>query len=299
MSGLVLDLQQEVMKPDCDILNVLRKAHLIAVKLNLVEFDAWIQLELKGYAYKKEEDIPDYRKVKGELKARNSYNVWIPAQCPDDEFEKMICEQKLWQPIGEIQELYHQSSESSFVLQFPAGQMELLLSLFNPPIPMQFALHISVHLLKEIIEQVKNCVLEWTITLERKGILGENMTFNERESASAKEIPQQINNYYGNVIQGSVSSSQVVSGNSNTVTYSTTAVSDAIREIRESLAKEAILVDDMESAIEILEDISTKLEQNKKPSIIKSALVGLKDFVLAAGANVTAALINAKIQGLF
>ena len=33
--------------------------------------------------------------------------------------------------------------------------------------------------------------------------------------------------------------------------------------------------------------------------MIKLALVGLKDFVLAAGANVTAALITAKMQGLF
>ena len=35
------------------------------------------------------------------------------------------------------------------------------------------------------------------------------------------------------------------------------------------------------------------------PSVIKSALIGLKDFALNVGANVTAALIAAKIQGLF
>ena len=231
--------------------------------------------------------------------AFNPYNGWIPAQCPDDELEKMICEQKLWQPIGELQELYCQSSNNRFILQFPAGQMEAISSLFNTPVPMQFSLHISAHLLKAIIEQVKNCVLEWTITLEEKGILGENMTFNKKESASAKDIPQQIHNYYGNVIQGNVSSSQIVSGDANTVTFNATAVSDAVREIRESLSKEDISSDDMESATEILDDISAKLDQNKKPGIIKSALVGLKDFVLAAGANVTAALITAKLQGLF
>lgn len=299
MSSLVLDLQQEVLKSDCDILNALRKAHLIAVKLKLTEFDTWIQFELKGYSHKKREGIPEYRNVKGALMAFNPYNGWIPAQCPDDELEKMICEQKLWQPIGELQELYCQSSNNRFILQFPAGQMEAISSLFNTPVPMQFSLHISAHLLKAIIEQVKNCVLEWTITLEEKGILGENMTFNKKESASAKDIPQQIHNYYGNVIQGNVSSSQIVSGDANTVTFNATAVSDAVREIRESLSKEDISSDDMESATEILDDISAKLDQNKKPGIIKSALVGLKDFVLAAGANVTAALITAKLQGLF
>lgn len=55
----------------------------------------------------------------------------------------------------------------------------------------------------------------------------------------------------------------------------------------------------MESALEILEDISSKLEQNKKPSIIKSAFAGLKDFLISVGAGVTAGVINAKMQGLF
>ena len=55
----------------------------------------------------------------------------------------------------------------------------------------------------------------------------------------------------------------------------------------------------METAIELLEEISTKLDQNKKPSIIKSAFVGLKDFLITVGANVTATLRAAKIHGLF
>lgn len=142
-------------------------------------------------------------------------------------------------------------------------------------------------------------MLEWTLELERKGILGENMTFNEKESATAKQIPQQINNYYGTIVNGNVSDSQIASGNGNIVTYSANEIQDVVCEIRKSLETEKLSTEDMESAIEILEYISTKIDQNKKPGIIKSALLGLKDFILAAGANVTAALITAKIQGLF
>ena len=125
------------------------------------------------------------------------------------------------------------------------------------------------------------------------------MTFNEKESETAKDIPQQINNYYGNVIQGNVSELQIVPGNSNTIAYNTASATDAIQEIQKALEKESISPEDMGSALELLEDISSKIEQNKKPGMIKLALVGLKDFVLAAGANVTAALITAKMQGLF
>lgn len=46
MAGIVLDLQKEILSPNCDIVNVLRNAHLIAVKLKLSDFDQWIQYEL-------------------------------------------------------------------------------------------------------------------------------------------------------------------------------------------------------------------------------------------------------------
>lgn len=46
MAGIVLELQEEVLSSNCDIVSVLRKAHLIAVKLKFSDFDQWIQYEL-------------------------------------------------------------------------------------------------------------------------------------------------------------------------------------------------------------------------------------------------------------
>ena len=46
-NSLVLKLQAEVMESNCDILNALRRAHLIASKLNLKEFDGWIQMDIR------------------------------------------------------------------------------------------------------------------------------------------------------------------------------------------------------------------------------------------------------------
>jgi uncharacterized protein with von Willebrand factor type A (vWA) domain len=60
MSSLVLDLQKELMERKCDILQALRHAHVIAVKLELDEFDKWIQYELNGYP-KNDEAVPRYR----------------------------------------------------------------------------------------------------------------------------------------------------------------------------------------------------------------------------------------------
>lgn len=76
MSSIVLEFQKELIDKNYDILQVLRKAHLIAFKLNLNEFDKWIQNELNGYKGE-DENFPDYRQVKGTLKAKNPYRGWI------------------------------------------------------------------------------------------------------------------------------------------------------------------------------------------------------------------------------
>ena len=298
MSGLVLDLQQELLQENCDVLNVLRKAHLIAAKLKLSEFDAWIMSELNGYRGGKE-DIPSYRSVRGTLKAQNPYRGWIPIAFSDGKIEQMLCEDRLPNSITEIIELHNNSTHGTFYLHFGADLVNFIMSHTTMPAPWPVALVVSTHHLKDVVEQVKNCILEWTLRLEQEGIIGEGMTFSEKETVSAQTVPQQINNYYGSVINGNVSGSQVVSGNDNVVTFNASAATAALDEIQKSFNSEPINTDDKESALELLDEINTKINQNKKPSVIKSALIGLKDFAINVGANVTAALIAAKIQGLF
>ena len=91
-ASIVLDLQKEILSPNCDIVNVLRKAHLIAVKLKLSDFDQWIQYELSEYPNK--ESCPEYRKVRGTLKYLNQYYGWYPIIIQNNEIEKIICEKK-------------------------------------------------------------------------------------------------------------------------------------------------------------------------------------------------------------
>ena len=297
MNSLVLDLQQEVLKSDCDVLHALRKAHLIAVKLHLIEFDSWIQSELNGYEIN-QDMIPEYRQITGQLKAWNPYHGWVPVIMQDSKLEEILCHRKMEESIGERIELYSKS-KGNIVMTFSADVAAKLDSWSDAPFNTNYSLHVSRHLLKSIVDKVINCLMEWTLKLEEKGIVGEDMTFNENESTTAKEIPQQVNYYYGPVVHGNISSSQIVSGNNNSANYNATAIADVIKEIRESLNQEKIEVDDRTSAFELLDEISEKLDQNKKPNIIKSALIGLKDFVSATGANVTAALIMEKIQELF
>ena len=58
-------------------------------------------------------------------------------------------------------------------------------------------------------------------------------------------------------------------------------------------------IDDKAEALELLSEINKKIEGKKKGAVIKAALTGLKDFIINTGAALTAAMIQAKIQGLF
>ena len=153
MSSIVIDLQDEILSSDCDIVQILRRAHVIAVKLGLKEFDQWISYELNGYP--DQNACPDYRKVRGTLKAFNPYHGWIPAVITDGELETVICEKKISNSISEIITL-SKNPESRLVYEFPGDQVEHLDRLFGSPLPMRYALHISTASVMDIIEKVKN-----------------------------------------------------------------------------------------------------------------------------------------------
>ena len=298
MSSIVLDLQNEVTKADCDIVSVLRKAHLIAAKLGLTDFDKWILCELNGY--QSGDTIPDYRKIRGLLKAFNPYHGWVPTVMYDAELEEEICKIPVKNSVSEIISLYSQN-EKGLGVEFTGEKLAFINSLFDSPTPMRYSVHLSPPAIIDIVEKVKTALLEWTMRLESEGILGEDMKFNPTEKATAKTIPQTINNYYGNtsVISAPVEGSVIATGNDNTVEFTYEKAENAVSEIESAIEKEDISAENKETAIEMLTEIKEKIANQKKPNFIKSALVGLKDFLIGAGASATVAIIQAKMQGLF
>lgn len=297
MSSIVLDLQNEVTKQDCDIVNVLRKAHLISAKLGLTDFDKWITCELNGY--KKGDVLPDYRTIKGKLKVYTPFNGWIPAVITDQKTEDALCIADVANSISEIIELCSNSKNKIFT-EYTGKQFELINNLFDEPFT-RFALYLSPSAIKDIVEKVKTTVLEWTIKLEENGIMGEGMQFNSDEKETAKTISQPINNYYGstNIINAPIESSAIIAGNNNSLMFSYDKANNAISQIESSLNNEAISDEDKESAMELLSEIKEKVSNQKKPTIIKSTFTGLKDFLIGVGASATVAIIQAKMQGLF
>lgn len=288
MAKAVIDLQEDIINNKSDIVSVLRKAHVIASKLDLSDFDNWIQNELNGYTDSK--SIPPYREVVGEIKAHNPYRGLIPVLMPSN-IAKILNNMKLNNPISQIYELSKKGNGGT--IELPTETAQILCEEIGTVFPCYFIF--SNHYLVGIIDSVKNTVLEWCIRLEKDGIVGDDLQFNSDEKKKAKRVPQQINNYYGQVINGNVESAQVE------INYLSKyeEIDCLIDEIKQSLLKEKIQENGIDEACSLLSDIKEMVQEKKKPNLIKASLLGLKDFLINVGASITANLIIAKIDGMF
>lgn len=169
MNKMISDLQQDILKTDCDIVNTLRKAHLIAKKLKANEFDAWIQNELNGYE-PSSNDIPEYRNIQGMVKSKNPINGWIPVIIEDQEIENMLTHRLLFQSVGDLVQ-FSEKDEALFIA-FPGGISQHIAELAGYPYVFESALFITKEALLGVIEKIKNQLWEWTLKIDQ-GEMGE------------------------------------------------------------------------------------------------------------------------------
>ena len=205
--NIVIELQEDIINNKSDILSLLRKAFLISKKLGIIDFQEWISNELNGYP---NGEVPNYRKIQGVLKAQNPYNGWIPMLISDKKFENLATNKFLTNSVAHILNLMDSNSKL-FIMNCSTYECEL----FNSFAPFQtvYRVEFPIALLNNVIEQIKNTILSWTLILEEKGILGEGLTFTAQEKEIAHKEAQ-ITNYITNIF-GNVSDSQLQQGTSD------------------------------------------------------------------------------------
>ena len=300
MSSIVRNLQKEIMSKDADIVNILRNAHLIASKLKLEEFDRWLLYELNGYPDRN--NVPEYRKIRGVLKGWNAYQgSWVQTVVSDSVVENTINENTIPNSLSELIALLKSTEDNTLIMMLPGATQKLLNEFFDAPFQLQYALHISIASIEAVIEKVKTEVLDWLIKLEQEGILGEDMSFSNDEVLAAKHVSHTINNFYGDVslISATADKMQIVSGDNNTVVLDYQEIKTRIDEIYRSLESDDISEEDKDISGDMLFDIDQKLLSNKKSSVIKASLTGLRDFLISAGAGAAADLVLDLIKNCF
>ena len=202
---LVLELQQLASERTNDISDVLRKALMVATKLDLPEFRKWIECELDGYP--DDASVPKYRIVQGTAFGRDTLtNRLVPYVFPP-KMASMLQNVNCHDPIAIFVAL---QGKHTGILQKPlsAEVMNVLLQHQDEFEHFQPERHIPNTTPERIIDAVRSALLQWALRLEKEGILGEGMTFSSAEKNKASSGQQiKINNFQG--ILGDVSNSCV------------------------------------------------------------------------------------------
>ncbi|MDR9404218.1 MAG: hypothetical protein RI580_12340 [Halothece sp. Uz-M2-17] len=241
-NSLILELQSLASTPDTEIGSLLRKAMLVAGKLKLSDFRAWIDCELNGYGNR---DVPEYRKTQCTLHVRNPYHGLQPLVTDNDSFADTLRKIAIKDPIGNLVHLLTESSDQMLIYPLPDSIVAKLMYLQGrcalPPIRL-----VSSGALATVIDCVRTTVLDWSINLENEGILGEGMVFSMEEKDKASKS-QNIHIHSFSGILGDVSgSNQIEQRITQTINPGNfQALSDAVRQ----LGADETDITDLKSAI--------------------------------------------------
>lgn len=288
MASIILDLQRDALDKNVRVSDLLRKALVVARKLRLSEFQDWIERELNGYS----KDVPDYRKVRGDIKAWNPYHGWQPVHFDNAKLAKSLSTRSSGQSIGEIEDLVGGAEPSSeFHMPFPPEtDKQLRESIdFNT----QISLFIGRSSLVKTLEVVRNIVLNWALKLEEDGILGEGLSFSSTEHAAAEKSPQNVNYFFGTVHGAQIA--QGIGGvtiAAHEISIDAAALASLATRIRSKLPELGL---DPAKESELKSELSTLEAQAASPKpkkgIVKETLSSIRSILEGAGGTAVGQLV--------
>lgn len=144
-----------------------------------------------------------------------------------------------------------------------------------------------------VIDTVRTIVLNWALKLEEEGILGEDLSFTEKEREAAGRSSQNITNFYG-----PVQSPQVLQGGDNAVQVAVsikldTAAVGAFVEALKVALPQLQLPDEQKNEIQAeLGTLESQLKSPKpKTGILSESLRSVRTILEGAGGGVAAQLL--------
>lgn len=254
----MLQLQGLASDPNSDIEELLNKALLVSRKLKIKEFRKWCELELEGYGDK---TLPEYRKLRGQLKAFNPYRGLIPFMIPDD-LNEAITTLRIRQSIGDIRVLLMQKGDS-FQYLINNEAKNALMSLQEGFVKLEPRLMLYRPQLMSICTKVRSIIYNWSLELEEDGILGEGLKFNEKEKEKAMSVTHfNIKNMQG--VVGNVSGGTINQNNQMNIKEMD------FDSLAKHLAENNVPFSDIQSLKDAIEIDPTPTEPNKLGSNVSN-----------------------------
>lgn len=289
MPALVPELVIMASNPSVPTDDLLRRALVVAKRLNVGELVSWIDAELNGY--KIDQEVPDYRAVRGLLRAIDLFSGRsIPIEVNSAKLAHKLSTMPLRQSITELEHLAASPSgvKINYGHEWHQALTEHLEDDLSPYVSVSSAQLLGV------ISSARNRVLDWGLDLEGRGILGEGMSFTQQEKQAVQEQHYHFGNVSGSQIQ--ISSNGSIQTQANTRTDI-----EALKGLVQALG--AALADAKgDAADELRADIATLKAQAESPKpkweIIKATARSIKTVAEGAAGNVLASLAQPHITTL-
>jgi len=209
---IVIELQRLASDGKCPVDELLRKALIVASKLELTEFRSWIICELDGYSHT--QPVPSYRQITA------SYPYKVPTCSPriGRQIHHVTFTYPLTEPVGAIARHYESGREIAHIPEVVDRVPTNLDDTFIRYLVTTYGLKLlDESSLFVILDVVRNTILKSSLELERQGILGEGMRFTSAEKAIAMTSQNiHIGSFQG--ILGDVAGSTVNQSQSMSVT---------------------------------------------------------------------------------
>jgi len=299
MDSLISDLQRDALNEDMKVSGLLRKALVVAEKLGVEEFKSWINYELNGYPNSVKS--PEYRIINVEVKYFNPFHGWKPILFEDFDMAKRLSKRECGQSVAEIEELLTNETDSKnvFAILLPKKDELIITKTFDLPSQPQL-IHSKSELIK-VVSSVRNIILEWAIKLEKDGICGRNLTFNQAELTSAKQTSYTVNHFHAPIESSQI---QINSDNSSqSITeegFDSEKLIASFDMIKKSISDLNLHQDKQK---ELLADIATILSQIESPkpknTIIQESLVSLKNILEGSATPHATIILSSLFEKIF
>ncbi len=203
---LLSQIQSEAVDGGSDIGTLLRRCRILAQRLGVDEFKAWVVNELEGYPGGSE--LPTYRVIRTPLImgiftgtfGRRIENAQIPHSSIPEEMRASLLNINVSQGIGSISQMIEESNQTIRV-PWPADVLQYIGQgdIYDGYYLVQAVRNVPTTSIQELLDQVRNRVLNFALELESLNPkAGEAMTdINKGTTAKVKTI-------FNTVIKGSV-----------------------------------------------------------------------------------------------
>lgn len=216
--SLLREIQNDLARPDADVVTVLRKCKILAARLNSVELTHWVDSELNGYA--ESEPLPEYRMLRAQSYGNFMSIGWraehqpIPAfAVPEEDRETFFA------PIGFRDgitiAMVFASDGATAELPWLTVSINRHRVMFPQMECMSAWRQISGTQFRQLVDAVKNRILDFSLKIEAENPSAGEALPNSEPVAKDKLQPLVQNTFYGpvaNVAQNSANFTQTSGG---------------------------------------------------------------------------------------